>query len=107
MVIVFFRGLSYVLTGSQEHHSFLCRKIVTYIRENSQEAVNYFIYNPRSVDSTHTSDIMRMRAFEIHLNNMQYLGSGIDSCATQVELIAAASLLQADICMYQVLNDKH
>ena len=81
MVIVFFRALSYIITGRQTYHVVLGKKIIDHMRiiEN--------LLQPHL--SSSLSD---------YLNNSQVANESV--CATDVEIFSACSLLEADIYVY-------
>ena len=81
----FFRSVSLAVTGSQEFHEELCLLITTYMIHKSTDPMLSSLGSP---DGSMESYMKRSR--------MQTLGT----CATELEVIAAASLLKTTIYIY-------
>lgn len=75
-----FRSISYLMTGSQEHHAILRAKVTTFMQDNLREAVNRFSFTEDKPD---------------YFDGWLMQGDG--EWATEVEIMSTAAFLKTDI----------
>ena len=90
-----FRALAFVVTGDEEHHMMIRRGLVAYMRQHKNNAKHYIILEPRGNNFLD-------RNFENQMREMEKDGTW----GTQAEIIAAASMFQTNIHMYQHRHTK-
>lgn len=99
-----FRCLSFAVANSEEHHQLLRTLTVQHILINREAALEKFEFHSDIDSRTPEFTAERVEAFNTHLEKMSIPGDGLAHWATTLEVIAAASLLETDILMYQNLT---
>lgn len=94
----YFRCISYVLFGTEDHHIAIRRTIVEYMKLHKDRVMQY-MNNPRTPRDRF---LTQSELFDRHIEYMSNPGSDPKHWGTQMEIIATASLLRTDIHVYHI-----